>query len=203
MDNSLIENPGDYSNMPKAQQPFELKVDAILNDKPSAVETARDLLDPSHGPRVVEVTVAIAAAIHRHFNKHNRDFSIAKATEYANAMRRGEWKLNHQGMASYPDNSLGDGQHRCGAIVISECPQKVLLFGGLLKEAADTIDLNKGRNAGDALQLLGIVDGKVKASIAKTAIEYQHESVHGTKPRLSVVQVEKWVVDRDELISSS
>ena len=195
----------DYDAFPPIQREFERKVSDVLDSSPGVIDQARDILKPANGSgvEIVEITPGIAAAIYRHFNTHNRELSIAKAKEYAAAMVRGEWKLNHQGMAAYPSGTLADGQHRCCAIVLSGNSQRVTMYCGLEQHAADTIDLSKSRNAGDALQLAGIDKGKIKAAIARTVMEYRHESTEMIKPKLSVIQVEQWVLANDGPLSSA
>ncbi|WP_277214004.1 hypothetical protein, partial [Isoptericola croceus] len=86
---------------------------------------------------------------------HNRNFGLAKAKFYADAMKRGEWKLIHQGLAFYPDGKIADGQHRLAAVAISGTTQKFVMFPNFQDGDVDAIDVGKARSAGDAVQLLG------------------------------------------------
>lgn len=62
------------------------------------------------------ITPEIAAYILRG-NTHNREINQRQVAIWAEAMRRGEWKLTHQGIAISSDGRLIDGQHRLLAII--------------------------------------------------------------------------------------
>lgn len=55
-------------------------------------------------------------------NESNRPLSKTVVSGFASAMRRGEWKLTHQGIALGQDGQVVDGQHRLSAIVESGVP---------------------------------------------------------------------------------
>jgi hypothetical protein len=157
----------------------------------------QNIIDPKKSPQLVAMTAAQAAHIYIHHNDHNRDISPRKALEYKRAMERGEWMDNHQGMAFYDGGNLADGQHRCAAIALSGKVQNVLIYIGFKKEAIQTIDLGKGRTAGEALKMEGVTDGLIKASVIKLAREYHHLIEHGVRPTYTQIQVVASVKDNN------
>jgi hypothetical protein len=163
---------------------------------------AKAVMDPSGKVREVSITPQMAAVIFCDFNKRNRDLSVTKAREYEGAMKRGEWKRNHQGIAVYKTGLLGDGQHRMAAIALSGEAQVLVVFPGLDESAVDSIDIAKSRNAGDALQMSGIENGRLKAAIGKTAMEYAAETA-GTKSKPTVIQLERYVTAHDGQLATS
>lgn len=182
---------GQYAKMPKQVAEFNRKVDLLIT--PEAKKLAMEYLS-SDKPEYREVTPPIAAAIHRFHNKHNRDFRMEDANSYAEAMGRGEWRRTHQGFASYEDATLGDGQHRCAAIVISGTTQ-TMMFSRIERDAADVIDGVKGRTAADSLKLAGVQGSTLMAQIAKDVIVYLHMLEHKQKPKKQTnVQVKNWVL---------
>lgn len=170
----------------------EAKAAAIMQEKADGMSSSEHVIDP-----------ATAAEILLHYNNHNRTLSLAKMHEYSAAMSRGEWQLNHQGLAVYDDGLLGDGQHRLGGVVDSGITQTFLVTLGLSKNVADTIDLSKGRDAGDALMLAKVKDGKLKATCAKKVMNYMNLQSGTGKTALTVIQVEKWVIKHDALMTEA
>lgn len=176
------------------QEAFDGRL-ADLIDKAMEADHAMvsKLVDPAALIGIYEITPVVAALIYAHHNGHNRDFSLSKAHGYAEAMRRGEWKLNHQGLAFYPNGDLADGQHRTAAQVLSGTTQRYVIMPNFDKDAFDTIDVGKGRTAGDAVQLRGLTDPKIKAAIARTVIQYEAEVGTGRVPQPTVIEIEKFV----------
>ena len=167
------------------------------------IDAAKRMVNHELPPSYEEITPGIAAALFVHHNKHNRDLKIAKALDYRNGMRAGEWKKNHQGLAFYPDGSIADGQHRCCAIALSGVTVTTLVVRNFDKDSVDTIDLGAARTAGDALAMGGIENAKVKAVIAKSAEEYLHRYEFDTVPRFRLQQVEGLVNGNDDLLDLS
>ncbi|MCH8195227.1 MAG: hypothetical protein IIB12_04065 [Chloroflexi bacterium] len=148
----------------QAMQDFENLIERLANAATTAVrEYIAKLVDPNGTVRIDELTPAHAAVLYRDHQGHNRDFSLAKANYYAEAMKRGDWKLIHQGLAFYRDGKIADGQHRTAAVAISGTTQKFVMFPSFGDGDVDAIDVGKGRSAGDAVQLLGFEDSRLDA----------------------------------------
>ena len=168
------------------------------------IKAAKDIMSKTGAPRIVEITPAIAALILTDHNKVNRGLSLGKVKDYADAMTRDEWKANHQGIASYEDDeSLADGQHRMAGVVASGKTIQIMVSPRFPRNAIDTIDRASKRTAGEALEMQGIENGKIKATMAKFAMEYTSEVDTGRKGKFSDIQIEDFVVSRDEVFDTA
>ena len=67
---------------------------------------------------IMQITPDLAAEFLKR-NTSNRAIKKSKIKKYADDLRRGNWKLTHQGVAISPSGRLLDGQHRLSAIVQS------------------------------------------------------------------------------------
>lgn len=183
---------------------FEAKLNATKGKATdSDREAVRAMVDAKANIAVHTITPPQAAILFSDNNQdRNRDLSLAKVRAYAAAMSRGEWKVTHQGIAFYSDGTVADGQHRLGAIVVSDIPQDLLVFPDFKDDAFDAIDIGKARQAKDALQLRGIASAGVKASIAKTAMTYLAE-VDGVRSTPTVIEVEAFVEQHNALLDES
>lgn len=198
-------NPAPAIPAPPRKTPLQHEIDLKLQNANSRV-TASDralvasMADPSYGSHRVMLTPVQAALIITEYNMHNRDLQIGKVRHLADAMVRNEWKWNHQGIAFYSNGMLGDGQHRCYACVLANVTIPLQVTSDLSKDAIDTVDNQSVRNAGDACQLLGIKDPKLKARVMESVAEYEEdfENNRVSGSRLTVVQIEKLVVANDE-----
>jgi len=70
-------------------------------------------------------------------NTANRPISTSVVRGFAEAMRRGEWVVTHQGIAFDVNGVLIDGQHRLAAIVEADVAVDLTVFtdvaGGTLR----------------------------------------------------------------------
>jgi hypothetical protein len=196
--------------VPTRKTPLQNEIDLKVQDANNKVTAADRALvaqmsDPTYGSHRHDLTPPQAALIVTEYNRHNRDLQIGKVRFLGSAMGRGEWKWNHQGIAFYDDGMLGDGQHRCYACVLANVTIPIQITSNLSKNAIDTVDNQSIRNAGDACQLLGIKDPKLKARVMATVAEYEEDLANErtSGARLTVVQVEKLVVAYDEQLDAA
>ena len=188
----------------QAMQDFENLIERLANEATAADrEKIAELVNPAGTVRIDELTPAQAAVLYKDHQGHNRDFSLPKANYYAGAMKRGEWKLIHQGLAFYRDGKIADGQHRSAAVAISDTTQKFVMFPNFGDGDVDAIDVGKARSAGDAVQLLGFEEPRHKAGVSKVVMDYEHEVQNGRKLNPTVIQVEKFVEANDEVIGEA
>ena len=207
---SELPPPVGRTSQPPRKTPLQHEIDLkISNANNKVTEADRDLVaamaDPSYGSHRVMLTPPQAALIILEYNRHNRDLQLGKVRFLADAMGRGEWKWNHQGIAFYSDGMLGDGQHRCYACVLSGQTIPLQVTSDLSKDAIDTVDNQSVRNAGDACKLLGIKDPKIKARIMAAQAEYEDDFSHDrtSGARFTVVQIEKLVIANDEVLDDA
>ncbi len=188
----------------QAVQDFETLIERLANEAtPADREYIAELVDPDGTVRIDELTPAQAAVLYQEHGGHNRDFGLAKAKLYADAMKHGDWKLIHQGLAFYRDGRITDGQHRTAAVAISGTTQPFVMFPGFKDGDVDAIDVGKTRSAGDAVQMLGFEDGGLKATVSKVVMGYENEVQTGRKLNPTVIQVEKFVGENDEIIGEA
>lgn len=187
----------------KAEAEFRAAIEAKRAEATTAdVEAVGKLAKSTAVIEHVRISPQMAAVLFLEFNKMNRGVTFSKCYDFAEAMKRGEWKYHHQGIAFYPDGSLADGQHRMAGVVLSDTTQEFMVAPNFQREAIDVIDRSTRRSAGEGLEMLGISNGKVKASIGKTAMEYIAK--HDGKPaKYTDIQVEKWCLEHDTVLTEA
>lgn len=104
--------------------------------------------------RIIKVTPEIAETF-LSLASVNRRLDPGQVKSLADTIRRGEWKLTHQGIAFDEEGALLDGQHRLHAIIESNTPVEILVFNGLSKEVFPVLDTGKRRSAADTLLSTG------------------------------------------------
>jgi len=119
------------------------------------------------------ITPAKAAAL-LESNTSNRPLSRATVRVFADAMRRGEWKTTHQGIAIDSGGVLVDGQHRLAAIVEADLPVKLTVFTDVSPDTFDVLDTGKRRNAADVLAIEGEKNTLQLASMLRTVWLYDN-----------------------------
>jgi hypothetical protein len=99
---------------------------------------------------VMEITPDLAAEFLKR-NTGNRAIRKRAVDQYADDLRRGNWKLTHQGVAVSLDGRLLDGQHRLSAIVQSGVAAQMVVALDVPENAYLVIDRGKPRLLADAL----------------------------------------------------
>jgi hypothetical protein len=107
-------------------------------------------------------------------NTTNRPLSKRTVREFAEAMRRGEWRVTHQGIAFDTNGVLVDGQHRLAAIVEADIPVEVTVFTDVAEGAFDVLDTGKRRNAADVLAIEGEKSAVMLAAMVRTVWLYEN-----------------------------
>jgi hypothetical protein len=184
----------------KAEIEFRQAIEAVISTaQPKDFDACNELAQSTKVKEHVRVTPAMAATLFLRFNKKNRGVTYSKCYDFAEVMKRGEWKYHHQGIAFYPDHTLADGQHRMAGVALSGTTQEFMVAPNFQADAIDAIDRSKSRSAGEGLEMLGISNARVKASIGKTAMEYiaKHD---GAPSKFTDIQVEKWCMDHDSVL---
>jgi hypothetical protein len=131
---------------------------------------------------ILEVTPAMAFEMlskqlgNRKINRRQVDMLVC-------AIKNGEWRLTHQGIAFYEDGTLADGQHRLTAISESGESVSLMVVTGV-KRDLDTVlavDCGKPRTVIDSNFISGVEVSNKAISLAK-GIEY---SFGGNRKKLS------------------
>ena len=113
-------------------------------------KNASTIAEPVGGYEVITPDAARAMLA---LNKRNRNMISARISSYAEAMKRGEWRKTHQGIAFGADGSLYDGQHRLMAIVQANVAVTMHVTRGLPTNAREAIDSGATRTAVDNLAI--------------------------------------------------
>src|SRR5438128_5136838 len=93
---------------------------------------------------------------------------------FAEAMRRGDWLVTHQGIAVDSNGVLVDGQHRLAAIIEAERPVEMTVFTDVDPDTFDVLDTGKRRNAADVLAIEGEKSATMLAAMVRTVWLYQN-----------------------------
>lgn len=101
----------------------------------------------------VEVVTPQVASLYLKCNNGNRKIRENHVRILAGAIRRGEWKLTHQGIAFSESGRLLDGQHRLSAIVEADTPVQLVVVRGLPDDAFMALDIGNRRTTADILAL--------------------------------------------------
>lgn len=86
-------------------------------------------------------------------NTDNRHITPSVVGGLADAIRRGEWILSHQGIAFGKDGKLLDGQHRLLAILEANLAVKMAVTWDVDNEAFKVMDIGKKRTVSDILNV--------------------------------------------------
>ena len=143
--------------------------------------------------RVEIITPEIARAMLGH-NTHNRNVSRPRVLLYAEEMRAGRWRESHQGIAFGEDGVLYDGQHRLLAVVESGCSVPMLVIRGLPQGSRVGIDIGRGRNTTDNLNLSGEQSPICRhfGAAARVLIDVKRSDVHRPSSRDFLAMVEEY-----------
>src|SRR5262245_11846960 len=180
----------------REMQEFEAKVLDLVNRATKEDKAAaKAIVNGKNAVSVETITPVVAALLFFEFNKHNRDFSLKKAQDYAHQMDLGYWRLIHQGLAFYKDGKVADGQHRLAAVIMSGSPQQFTVFRNFADDAMEAIDTAKRRTAGDAFGIIGLVNknyAKIAGSMVETVMKYEELRIHARKFTPSIYEQKDW-----------
>jgi hypothetical protein len=107
-------------------------------------------------------------------NTANRPLSRSTVRAFAEAMRRGDWLVTHQGIAFDTRGVLVDGQHRLAAVVEAELPVEMTVFTEVEPDSFDVLDTGKRRNAADVLAIEGEKSTTMLAAMVRTVWLYRN-----------------------------
>ncbi len=123
--------------------------------------------------RVQKVTPARAEELLA-ANTANRPLSKSTVHAFAEAMRRGDWLVTHQGIAFDTNGVLVDGQHRLAAVIEAELPVEMTVFTEVEPDTFDVLDTGKRRNAADVPAIEGEKSTTMLAAMVRTVWLYEN-----------------------------
>lgn len=83
----------------------------------------------------------------------NRALNKTAIKRFAEAMLKGNWTLNHQGIAFNTDGRLSDGQHRLSAVIMAEIAVHMWVARGLTRDEILNVDRGRSRTPADILSI--------------------------------------------------
>jgi hypothetical protein len=99
----------------------------------------------------------VTPALAQHYLDNNASFQrkVRQGTvrTYAEAMKRGEWKLTHQGIAIDVNGKTVDGQHRLLAVVMSGVTVPMTVVTGVAGDVFSVLDIGQKRDIADLLHI--------------------------------------------------
>lgn len=107
-------------------------------------------------------------------NTTNRPLSRSTVRGFAEAMRRGDWLVTHQGIAFDTRGVLVDGQHRLAAVIEADQPVEMTVFTEVEPDTFDVLDTGKRRNAADVLAIEGEKSTTMLAAMVRTVWLYRN-----------------------------
>jgi hypothetical protein len=113
---------------------------------------------------VILMTPKLAKSILETCNTGNRKLRAAHVRKLAGAMTRGEWNMNHQGIAFADTGRLLDGQHRLNAVIQSGKSVDFVVFHDLDEKTYRGMDKGAGRSHANSLGMdenLASILGKI------------------------------------------
>ena len=123
---------------------------------------------------LIDITPAMARAILENNSLPNRNISAPRRRKYERAIKAGEWKTTHQGIALDVNAGIIDGQHRLAAIANAGKTVRSYITYNLPSDTFDVIDQGKSRSCSDALQAGGWKkDARVVSTTILSYIRYQ------------------------------
>lgn len=111
------------------------------------MDIAIETIDPQRAMELLELNVK------------NRKINRRRVSSFADMMRRGQWRLTHQGISISP-TSLIDGQHRLKAIIAAGVSVEIMVCTEKDDDNFKRVDTGRARSAGDVFQIEGIKNAK-------------------------------------------
>lgn len=132
--------------------------------------------------RLETITPKKAAEWLRH-NARNRPHDVGWSEKLANAMKRGEWKLNGDTI-KFNGAKLVDGQHRLHGVCLAGVSIQSYVVRGVQDDAFDTLDQGKRRSVGQMFARDSEKHYNALAAACKFLWAYEHgtcRSATGTR----------------------
>jgi hypothetical protein len=107
-------------------------------------------------------------------NATNRPLAKPTVRAFAEAMRRGDWLVTHQGIAFDSNGVLVDGQHRLAAIIEADLPVEMTVFTEVEPDTFDVLDTGKRRTAADVLAIEGEKSTTLLAAMVRSLWLYEN-----------------------------
>ncbi len=122
----------------------------------------------------------------------NRPLQSTYVRRLADAMKRGEWKVNGEAIKFSKKKKLLDGQHRLNACALSGVPFSTAVMYDVDEEVFDSLDQTKKRGAHDVFAMKGETHTTLLAGAARAVLAIQLAAKGGAyNSFFSVAQIER------------
>lgn len=149
--------------------------------------------------QVMTVTPATAAEWLAN-NPNNRKLAKHVISEYASAIRNGDWSLNGESIKISVGGELLDGQHRLSAIVRAKAPIQSIVIMGLPDDVINTVDVGKKRTTSDIFSM-----GRIKYSpqvSGTVTILFNIENGYKFQSKVTTLNAQRYLADHPEVADS-
>src|SRR3972149_7031007 len=109
-------------------------------------------------------------------NTNNRPLRELRTRTYAEAMKRGEWRVNNDAICFDVNGVLLNGQHRLNAVIIAGVAVDMTIMRGMEPSSFLTMDRGAARGVSDHLAMLGEVSTRQLGATLAYVIQYQQGS---------------------------
>lgn len=106
-------------------------------------------------------------------SRGNRNLRTDRVQQYANDMRLGRWDANGETLKIDRNGRLGDGHHRCHAIIKANVSVRMLVVYDVSEAALQTVDGGTPRNPADRLAMTGELNCKALAAALRWQARYE------------------------------
>lgn len=121
-------------------------------------------------------------------NTGNRTVGPSKVTEYASAMKHGDWRLTGETVIFSKQGILNDGQHRLLACIQAQVSFVTDVRFGVERDTFDCVDIGQKRSAAQVLGIEGEQNAAVLAGALRMLISYRmknyHLNIKGVQPSI-------------------
>jgi len=190
----------------KKMQELKRKLVAVAETAtPEDHKVAAEFRRSGAGSRRMMMTPAAAAIIVLYHNPLNRKLNLRKIDALVQAILAGDWRAgHHQGGAVDTNGNLVDCQHRLIACALADTPIGLLVTSDVpFDDVLDVVDTGTSRTPGQALRMRGWERGEEVAPLAARLQTYVHQRLHGIKPLLSGLQVQRFAQDNKRLLEEA
>jgi hypothetical protein len=123
-----------------------------------------------------KITPAIAAQMLDQNHLNTRPRNKRRVFNMAQVMKKGGWRLTHQGIALDDDGNVLDGQHRLNAVVESGVTVEMNVTTGVDPSVFAVLDVGRPRTVGDVLSIAGYANSSLLGSVIRMVHTYQNVS---------------------------
>lgn len=173
--------------MRKTRDEYHARLNELLPQITDADRATFDRIVNEHDGHMITLTPTLAAHIMTAHNSYNRPLTkFGNIAKLSAEISSGDFPVTGQGLSITTKGDLGDGQHRCAAVIHAGTSiPKIMVVSGVDQADIAKVDHNMTlRSLGDDLTLVNVENPTQKGRIAETIMRYNDLSstVHAAVP---------------------